>query len=205
MYQSPSGVPSQHTAPFLSLSPLSHVSGISTLPDFAVVAMLDSDGPFCQHGTSSMRFPVSTVNYSVPALETAMHALSHLPPELSSSGIIFEAYSLHAVQKVEAASTAIPDRENGLLGAAIMIWNASGLDAAKAAEVEGRAKDHGKKIRDAVVQGSGGKLHAYVNYAHGDEGLQAMYGYEEWRVERLRGLKREWDPEGRFGWYAPIE
>lgn len=205
MYQSPSGVPSEHTKPFVSLSPLTHSTGISTLPDFAAVGMLDFDGPFCQHGTSSLRFPVSTVNYSIPAMEAAMNALANVEPELSGSGMIFEAYSLHGVQKVPAASTAFPDRENGLLNAPIMLWNASGLDPARAAVIEERAAYHGKKMRDAVVHGSGGKLHAYVNYAHGDEGLQAMYGYEEWRVKRLRELKKAWDPLNRFGWYAPIE
>jgi hypothetical protein len=60
-------------------------------------------------------------------------------------------------------------------------------------------------MRDAIVQGSGGKLYAYVNYANGEEGLEAMYGYEGWRLDRLRALKGEYDPLGRFSWYAPIE
>jgi hypothetical protein len=30
-----------------------------------------------------------------------------------------------------------------------------------------------------------------------------VYGGEE-RLERLRGLKRVWDPEGRFSFYNPI-
>jgi hypothetical protein len=44
----------------------------------------------------------------------------------------------------------------------------------------------------------------YVNYATGDEPLQAKYGYEQWRLERLRTLKAQWDPEGRFSHYHPI-
>jgi hypothetical protein len=205
MYQSPSGVPSEHTKPFLALSPLIHTTGISSLPDFAAVSMLSMDGPYCVHGTSSMRFPVSTVNYTLSAMEDAMSALAQVEPELSSSGMIFEAYSLHAVQKVPAASTAFPDRENGLLIAAVMLWNASALTPAEAVTIEERALRHGRKMRDAVVQGSGGKLHAYVNYANGEEGLEAMYGYEGWRLDRLRALKGEYDPLGRFSWYAPIE
>lgn len=205
MYQSPSGVPSQHTEPFLALSPLAHTTGISTLPDFASVAMLSMDGPYCVHGTSSLRFPVSTVNYTLSAMEDAMSALAQVEPELSGSGMIFEAYSLHAVQSVPAASTAFPDRENGLLIAAIMLWNESGLNPAETAVVQERAAHHGRKMRDAIVQGNGGRLHAYVNYANGDEGLEAMYGYEGWRLDRLRALKGDYDPLGRFSWYAPIE
>lgn len=45
---------------------------------------------------------------------------------------------------------------------------------------------------------------AYVNYASGRESLEAMYGYEPWRLERLRKLKAKYDPEGRFSYYNPI-
>jgi len=45
---------------------------------------------------------------------------------------------------------------------------------------------------------------AYVNYAAGDEGLEAMYGYEPWRLERLRHLKTLYDPDNRFAYYNPI-
>ncbi|KAL8752086.1 MAG: hypothetical protein Q9184_005850, partial [Pyrenodesmia sp. 2 TL-2023] len=47
-------------------------------------------------------------------------------------------------------------------------------------------------------------LNAYVNYASGSETLEQMYGYEPWRLERLRGLKQKYDPENRFRFYNPI-
>lgn len=206
MYQSPLGVPAKYSAPLTALNPPSHTIGISNLRDFAAVGMLDMNGPFCQHGTTSVRFPVSTANYSLSALESAMATLASIEePELrNNSAMIFEAYSLHAVQRIPPPSTAFPDRENGVLMAAIMMWDSAGLNATREKEIEGRAVGYAKAMRDVVVRASGGKLHAYLNYAHGDEGLEAMYGHESWRVERLRALKGEWDPENRFGWYAPI-
>jgi FAD/FMN-containing dehydrogenase len=61
------------------------------------------------------------------------------------------------------------------------------------------------KMRSILHEGvGGGELHTYVNYAFGNETLENMYGYEKWRVERLRALKREYDPFGRFNYYAPI-
>lgn len=45
---------------------------------------------------------------------------------------------------------------------------------------------------------------AYVNYAAGNEGLEAMYGHEPWRLERLRDLKSQYDPLNRFAYYNPI-
>ena len=62
-----------------------------------------------------------------------------------------------------------------------------------------------RQIRDLMQSGQPGrKLNAYVNYAFGDEGQQAVYGYEPWRLARLQGLKRKYDPQGRFNFYEPI-
>jgi hypothetical protein len=47
-------------------------------------------------------------------------------------------------------------------------------------------------------------IHAYVNYAHGDESLEEIYGFERWRLEKLRKLKREWVSQNKFGYYAGI-
>lgn len=61
-------------------------------------------------------------------------------------------------------------------------------------------------MRKAVVEGSGSdKLHAYVNYATGEESLREVYGYEPWRQRKLKDLKKKYDPEGRFNFYVPIE
>jgi hypothetical protein len=43
-----------------------------------------------------------------------------------------------------------------------------------------------------------------VNYATGDETLKGVYGYDEWRLEKLRALKAKWDPDGMFNHYHPI-
>lgn len=42
-----------------------------------------------------------------------------------------------------------------------------------------------------------------MNFAVGDEDLKQIYGDEE-RLEKLRALKRKWDPEGWFSNYNPI-
>ncbi|KAK0713564.1 hypothetical protein B0T26DRAFT_873683 [Lasiosphaeria miniovina] len=42
----------------------------------------------------------------------------------------------------------------------------------------------------------------YVNFAHGDEGPAAWYG--ERNLQRLRQLKRKWDPRGLFGFYNAV-
>lgn len=48
------------------------------------------------------------------------------------------------------------------------------------------------------------KATTYVNYAAGYESLEARYGHELWRLEKLRKLKQRYDPENKFAWYNPI-
>jgi hypothetical protein len=67
------------------------------------------------------------------------------------------------------------------------------------------AEEHGSRFRDIIYKGSGrSELHAYLNYAHGDESLQAIYGYEPWRLALLKELKHKYDPLGCFNFYEPF-
>lgn len=53
-----------------------------------------------------------------------------------------------------------------------------------------------------------GRLHQYVNYGNTtstmNDPLEAMYGYEPWRLEKLRKLKAVYDPGNVFRWYQPL-
>ncbi|PPJ49625.1 hypothetical protein CBER1_02190 [Cercospora berteroae] len=53
-----------------------------------------------------------------------------------------------------------------------------------------------------------GRLCQYVNYGSTTVTVQdpaeAMYGYEPWRLEKLRLLKRKYDPGNVFRWYQPF-
>ncbi|KAL9009443.1 MAG: hypothetical protein Q9173_005533, partial [Seirophora scorigena] len=67
------------------------------------------------------------------------------------------------------------------------------------------ATEYGRKARQLFLEGARPmRLHAYSNYANGDETLEQIYGHEPWRLEKLRRLKREWDPNGRFRFFNPI-
>ncbi|EAU36716.1 conserved hypothetical protein [Aspergillus terreus NIH2624] len=60
-----------------------------------------------------------------------------------------------------------------------------------------------KKLRSQLVATSGfDSLQTYINYAHGDEGPEVWYGKDN--LPRLVQLKRQWDPEGKFGPGNPI-
>jgi FAD/FMN-containing dehydrogenase len=71
--------------------------------------------------------------------------------------------------------------------------------------LDSKAIEFGESIRQTLHEADGSpQLHAYVNYAHGDETLQEMYGYDAWRVRRLKSLKEKYDPHGRFNFFAPL-
>jgi Berberine and berberine like len=73
------------------------------------------------------------------------------------------------------------------------------------AENDALAVKYGHQARELWVQGqTPHRLNAYPNYAYGDETLAQLFGYDTWRLERLKALKKKWDPSGKFNFYNPI-
>ncbi|KAB8237519.1 hypothetical protein ETB97_012941 [Aspergillus alliaceus] len=146
------------------------------------------------------RFPINLKSYNLEAQRAAFEVyaeetLAH--PALEHSSIMLEGYSSQAVKAVDEASTAYPHRDDTLLISPVIIFE-------NAAD-RGMAEAFGNRIRDIFYEGSGEEeKHVYVNYAAGDEPLETMYGYEPWRQSKLSELKRKYDPNDRFGYYAPI-
>ena len=57
----------------------------------------------------------------------------------------------------------------------------------------------GLELRDDLVATSGfPELTVFVNYAHGDEKIEQIYGRE--KLPRLAALKNIWDPHKVFSW-----
>lgn len=46
----------------------------------------------------------------------------------------------------------------------------------------------------------------YVNYVFGHpwETTESVYGYEPWRLNRLRKLKAKYDPQNSFRFFVPV-
>jgi hypothetical protein len=70
-------------------------------------------------------------------------------------------------------------------------------------------EDHLDNWKRRFIDVSGyGRLQQYVNYGNTtstmQDPLEALYGYEPWRLEKLRALKRKYDPENVFRWYQPL-
>lgn len=60
------------------------------------------------------------------------------------------------------------------------------------------------KAARAQLQKTSGfdELSVYVNFAHGDEGVEAWYTPR--KMANLTQLKRKWDPLELFGWSNPV-
>lgn len=100
------------------------------------------------------------------------------------------------------------DVDNNELSAPAFYYASMNVETGKPNKtLDDLAIEKGLEIKKFLAEGAkkNGGTRAYVNYAYGGEMMEEMYGEEKWRLEKLRRLKREYDPENRFGYYAPIE
>ncbi|KAH6652454.1 FAD binding domain-containing protein [Truncatella angustata] len=113
--------------------------------------------------------------------------------------VMFESFPQQRVRELPEDSTAYPWRH----GAQHFLM----IEAAYKSTVEEEVIDEWLSTQqDKFIETSGyGRLQQYVNYGHGSKDPpEALYGYEPWRLEKLRGLKQELDPEGLFNGYQPF-
>lgn len=187
----------------MKLDPATNAAGKGTYKDLPEWTNNANDSPPCQKaGLVNIRFPVDLPKYNPVAQHAAFDTFSSVTrknPALNNSLFLFEGYSLQGVQDILAESTAFPHREGRLLVSPLVIYE----PADENHNLEARA--FGESLRQIVFQESGQeKMYSYVNYAFGNEGPESWYGYEPWRLGRLRNLKAKYDPVGRFNFYAPF-
>ncbi|KAK6076645.1 hypothetical protein SCUP234_07040 [Seiridium cupressi] len=145
---------------------------------------MDNEAAPCQHsGLANWRFPIDQQQYDPQAMRK----------EYDSKG-----YSLAGVRAVPSEMTAYANRDGKFLASPVMRWSPPDTEAAQAA-----AKLR-NELRSIFHEASGQtKLHAYVNYAFGNESKQNWYGYEQWRQDKLLAMKNKHDPQRKFSLYAP--
>ena len=172
-------------------------------PDVPKALFLDNAGPACQKiGRANSRFHLDVLEYNVPALRRVFDLFSktvHQTPALNGSVVLLEGYPSEGVKAVPSDTSAFPNRGDNIMIVAAINYpiESEGLKQ--------QAIAFGEDIRSIFHQATGrDELHAYVNYAYGSEDLKNVYGYEDWRQERLKYLKNKYDAKNRFGFYAPI-
>ncbi|KAL8731367.1 MAG: hypothetical protein Q9166_003459 [cf. Caloplaca sp. 2 TL-2023] len=120
-------------------------------------------------------------------------------PELGGTRVLVEGYAVKGVKSFKSEDSAFPLRDDNILTYFDVRFDSSDNPLISFAE-EWRNQtvdlwNAGQPTRPPTT---------YMNYAAGYESLEARYGFEPWRLERLRKLKKKYDPKNRFAWYNPI-
>ncbi|KAI1073599.1 hypothetical protein F5B20DRAFT_574658 [Whalleya microplaca] len=202
IYDGPVSKAREYTKPIHDIGALMVDAGEATIPELASITFQSEDSPGCARGSTSLRYPIGLKSYntaSVRKVYNEIHNTFRKVPELTGSFFLLEGYSTQAVQAVDERSAAFPHRSDNILVTSYIQYQPN-------ATIDPIAQEFGKKLREYLLEGSDDPTHlrAYVNYANGDESLPEVYGWEEWRLEKLRKLKNMWDPDNRMRYYVPI-
>jgi len=121
-------------------------------------------------------------------------------PSASGSMLMIETFANQAMNKFPDDFSAFPHRGkfNNMIEL-VMLYT----DDRDAAGVEAFSVKWRNKWAEKRFSGFD-KLIEYQNYAHGDEPLGAIYGYDQWRHVKLTNLKNKYDPRGFFNGYHAI-
>ena len=203
IYNSSPEIANKYAKPFHGIGPHSVQTGQGSLDDLAVVTFQDADGPGCTYGMTFLRYPIGLKSYNVTAVRQVYNEIDSTfrkVPEIAGSFFLVEGYSTQAVKAIDAVNTAFPHRDDNILVTSYVMY-------APDSNIDPIAKEFGEKRRKYLLDGSEDPEHlrAYVNYTDGDESLQAIYGWETWRLEKLKKLKAQWDPKNAMRYYVPIE
>jgi hypothetical protein len=123
-------------------------------------------------------------------------------PRFAKSIILLENYGMKGVRAINPNSAALAkeEREYPILASPVFWWSGDDEKTRKDAFA------YAQQMREAMFSGvdkAKAKRHTYVNYALGNEPKQQLYGYDG-RLDKLRALKMQWDPQNAFAWYNPI-
>ncbi|GLA40221.1 hypothetical protein AnigIFM63309_007836 [Aspergillus niger] len=196
-------VDSVYTAPFRKIGPISVSPNNGTYKDLAAWTEVAVDSAPCQKmGMANPRYPIYLETYNVTAQQKAWEVYANATrgsSAFNNSIFMFEGYSVGGVHDVDSRSSAFAFRNENVLAAPMINYYPDG------AELDRRGANLGQELRNILFAGTDHEdIRAYVNYAHGDETPQQLYGSEGWRQQRLRSLKAKYDPTGKFSYYAPI-
>ncbi|KAL5583934.1 hypothetical protein FOVSG1_015285 [Fusarium oxysporum f. sp. vasinfectum] len=156
----------------------------------------------CQAGKAHIVSTAGLLRFNVTAQREVYNLFNQKVaqhPELNNTRILHEGYSVDRVQSVPYDASSYAYREEQLL----MYFDATPDVNSGLIEF---TKQWAKETRYLWNSGQPERLPTtYVNYAFGDESAESMYGYEPWRLERLRTLKGYYDPKEKFRFYNRIK
>ncbi|KAL1980340.1 hypothetical protein VTN96DRAFT_4243 [Rasamsonia emersonii] len=170
------------------------MDGTSTLPYNTWNAAGDS---FCVKGGRKAAYGASTNNMDPTTWRAIWDEYTTFlqTPNTGNTSVLVECYSVEKAESIGATAPASYPFRNVKCHAIAIPWYADpSLDAA--------ANVFGAKVRDLIRSSDGLAANSsYINFAHGDDPLQNVYGDS---LEKLRALKAKYDPLNRFGYWFPL-
>ncbi|KAF1815935.1 FAD binding domain-containing protein [Eremomyces bilateralis CBS 781.70] len=116
-------------------------------------------------------------------------------PGTEASTILMEAYSMDKARSISTNSASFPHRNTINFHGVALPWY---TDAA----LDGEAESFANKVRTRLRATDGlGKDSSYINFAHGDESLEIIYGDS---LSKLKATKAANDPKNVFNQWFPL-
>ncbi|KAJ4377065.1 hypothetical protein N0V86_006506 [Didymella sp. IMI 355093] len=190
------GTEASGRAAFKSLYDLGPETESSALTPYA--GWNDANIGFCERGGRKPAFSTTITHMNPHTWPRIWELYTEFQAKGPNSAVLIERYNLtHAQSLPEDRVSFNPALREGAFAQAIVIpWYS---DAA----LDDEAVEFGRKVRDIWSdENDATRNPTYVNFAHGDESLEAIYGES---LTRLKMLKRKWDPKGVFGQWFAIE
>ncbi|KAF5545679.1 transcriptional regulatory [Fusarium phyllophilum] len=177
-----------YAKPLHDLDPINVNAGEASMPELAAITLMSDDSVGCEKGFTGLRYPIGLKTYDLFAVRKVFDEIADISkrvPEFAGSFFLLEGYSTHGVKAIDAKKSAFSHRNDEILVTPYILYKPN-------TTLDGLAQEHGEKLRRHLLEASGDPEHlrAYVNYAHGFESLEEMYGHEPWRIEKLKALKK---------------
>jgi len=155
------------------------------------------DAVVCEKNETRDLYSTSVRSLSASTYDVAFEKMTTFfadYPNARYSSVEFEIFPIQATLAVPNDETAYPWRDSlGYISMSFSGWTDGDVTTPKAAEAIAL------ELRDDFALTSGyPDLTVYVNYAHGDEKLEQIYGAD--KLPRLAALKKTWDPDNVFAY-----
>ncbi|KAK0386874.1 hypothetical protein NLU13_5187 [Sarocladium strictum] len=144
---------------------------------------------FCARGDRKPAYHTSLHSMTSPDWDAVwdLYADFQQKPTAQNTAVLVEVYNYEKAKSVGRGATAVSDelRFNSFAQAVVIPWYTD-------ASLDDTAFAFASKVRDIWAYPYNAKTNnAYINFAHGDEELTAIYGSS---LPRLQALKKKYDP-----------
>lgn len=187
---------------FKGLDPPTCVEAVLTAPELPLLSGLGAYTAACDGPAYRSLYSLYMRTLDPSSIRAAYISFIKFVQANSDAALSNHLYEFYPHQsnglKPEETAYANRGKNNILVLVSAVYTDASLTDVANA---------YGRMQRAAYNKSEAGgyeELRIYQNYAYGDEDRRSYYGYEEWRLEKLKSVKRRYDPGNVFHGYHDI-